>query len=72
MNARDSLQSLSSEFRDILEKCAATSMSSKIIHSQSAFFKKMVVDAVLHLDQVELDEKMIGIKKVPGGAMQVR
>jgi T-complex protein 1 subunit eta len=31
----------------------------------------MVVDAVLTLDQNELDEKLIGIKKIPGGAMQV-
>jgi T-complex protein 1 subunit eta len=30
----------------------------------------MVVDAVLHLDQDILNEKMIGIKKVSGGAMQ--
>ena len=30
----------------------------------------MVVDAVLHLDQGELNEKLIGMKKVPGGAMQ--
>lgn len=30
----------------------------------------MVVDAVLHLDQDELNEKLIGVKKVPGGAMQ--
>jgi T-complex protein 1 subunit eta len=59
-----------SDFRDILEKCAATSMSSKLIHSHKDFFKKMVVDAVLHLDQEELSEKMIGIKKVAGGAMQ--
>ncbi|KAI9001897.1 chaperonin Cpn60/TCP-1 family [Gaertneriomyces semiglobifer] len=59
-----------SEFRDLLEKCAATSMSSKLIHSHKDFFVKMVVDAVMHLDQEELNEKMIGIKKVPGGAMQ--
>ncbi|KAI9352653.1 chaperonin Cpn60/TCP-1 family [Obelidium mucronatum] len=58
------------EFRDLLEKCAATAMSSKLIHSHKDFFKKMVVDSVLHLDQEELSEKMIGIKKVPGGAMQ--
>jgi T-complex protein 1 subunit eta len=45
-------------------------MSSKLIHSHQEFFKKMVVDAVLHLDQEELNEKLIGIKKVPGGAMQ--
>ncbi|KAJ1564807.1 T-complex protein 1 subunit eta, partial [Cladochytrium tenue] len=58
------------EMRELLEKCAATSMSSKLIHSQKDFFKKMVVDAVLYLDQKELNEKMIGIKKVAGGAMQ--
>lgn len=58
------------EFRDLLEKCAATSMSSKLIHSHKEFFTKMVVDAVMHLDQEELNERMIGIKKVPGGAMQ--
>lgn len=58
------------EFRDVLEKCAATSMSSKIIHSKNSFFKKMVVDAVLSLDQDELSERMIGVKKVPGGAME--
>ncbi|KAK6098271.1 T-complex protein 1 subunit eta [Batrachochytrium dendrobatidis] len=58
------------EFRQLLEKCAATAMSSKIIHGQKEFFTKMCVDAVLHLDQEELSEKLIGIKKVPGGAMQ--
>ncbi|TPX69135.1 hypothetical protein SpCBS45565_g02677 [Spizellomyces sp. 'palustris'] len=58
------------EFRDLLEKCAGTSMSSKLIHSHKEFFTKMVVDAVLHLDQEELNERMIGIKKQPGGAMQ--
>ena len=31
----------------------------------------MVVDSVLTLDQDDLDEKLIGIKKIPGGAMQV-
>ena len=58
------------EFRDLLEKCASTAMSSKLIHSHKDFFKKMVVDAVLHLDQDDLNERMIGMKKVPGGAMQ--
>ncbi|KAJ3244734.1 T-complex protein 1 subunit eta [Chytriomyces hyalinus] len=58
------------QFRDLLEKCAATSMSSKLIHGHKDFFKKMVVDAVLHLDQDELSEKMIGIKKIAGGGMQ--
>lgn len=58
------------EFRDLLEKCAATAMSSKLIHHHKDFFKKMVVDAVLHLDQNELNQKLIGMKKVPGGGMQ--
>lgn len=30
----------------------------------------MVVDAVMMLDQDELNDKLIGIKKIPGGAMQ--
>jgi T-complex protein 1 subunit eta len=46
-------------------------MSSKLIHSHDTFFVKMVVDAVLTLDQDDLDEKLIGVKKIPGGAMQV-
>ncbi|KAJ2218183.1 T-complex protein 1 subunit eta [Coemansia sp. RSA 520] len=58
------------EYRSLLEKCAATSMNSKLIGSQKEFFTQMVVDAVLRLDQEELDENMIGIKKIAGGAMQ--
>ncbi|KAJ3328406.1 T-complex protein 1 subunit eta [Blyttiomyces sp. JEL0837] len=58
------------ELRDLLEKCASTAMSSKLIHSHKDYIKKKVDDAVLHLDQDELNERMIGIKKVPGGAMQ--
>jgi len=45
-------------------------MSSKLIHSQKPFFSNMVVDAVQSLDQDDLDESLIGIKKVPGGGMQ--
>ncbi|BEI86773.1 hypothetical protein CcaverHIS002_0701190 [Cutaneotrichosporon cavernicola] len=57
-------------FRDLLLKTAGTSMSSKLIHSQMPFFSKMVVDAVSSLDPNDLDESLIGIKKVPGGGMQ--
>lgn len=32
----------------------------------------MVVDAVLTLDQDDLNEKLIGMKKVPGGGIEVR
>lgn len=58
------------EFRHLLERCAKTAMSSKLIAKNSDFFTKMVVDAVLCLDQNDLDENMIGVKKVPGGGME--
>lgn len=58
------------EFRSLLEKCASTAMNSKLIHSQKGFFTSMVVDAVLSLDNDTLDESLIGMKKVPGGAME--
>ncbi|XP_028155142.1 T-complex protein 1 subunit eta [Diabrotica virgifera virgifera] len=57
------------EFRSLLEKCAATAMSSKLINQQRSFFSKMVVDAVLLLDDL-LPLNMIGIKKVQGGALE--
>ncbi|KAH9849279.1 chaperonin Cpn60/TCP-1 family [Lenzites betulinus] len=58
------------QFRSLLLKCASTSMSSKLIHSEKPFFSKMVVDAVQCLDQEELNENLIGVKKIPGGGMQ--
>ncbi|OCH95685.1 hypothetical protein OBBRIDRAFT_497165 [Obba rivulosa] len=57
-------------FRSLLLKCASTSMSSKLIHSEKPFFSKMVVDAVQCLDQDDLNESLIGVKKIPGGGMQ--
>lgn len=57
------------EQRALLEKCAATAMSSKLIHQQKDLFAKMVVDAVLILDEL-LPLNMIGIKKVSGGALE--
>ncbi|KAG9313979.1 chaperonin Cpn60/TCP-1 family [Chiua virens] len=57
-------------FRSLLLKCASTSMSSKLIHSEKPFFSNMVVDAVQCLDQNDLDESLIGVKKIPGGALQ--
>ncbi|MCJ1424976.1 T-complex protein 1 subunit eta [Sticta canariensis] len=56
--------------RETLRKLAATAMSSKLIHRNADFFTKMVVDAVLSLDQDDLNEKLIGIKKITGGALQ--
>lgn len=56
--------------RELLERCARTAMSSKLIHKNADFFVKMCVDAVLSLDRDDLDDKLIGIKKIPGGAME--
>jgi len=58
------------ERRQILEKCAQTSLSSKLIGGMNrTSFATMVVDAVTQLDE-DLDISLIGIKKVPGGAME--
>jgi len=57
------------EQRELLEKCAATTLSSKLVASQKDFFAKMVVDAVMLLDEL-LPLNMIGIKKVQGGALE--
>ncbi|KAI9748620.1 MAG: T-complex protein 1 subunit eta [Lichina confinis] len=56
--------------REVLERLAATAMTSKLIKRNSKFFTKMVVDAVLSLDQRDMNDKLIGIKKIPGGALQ--
>merc|ERR1712228_113052 len=48
----------------------ATSMSSKLIHQQKDYFSKLVVDAVMMLDEQTLPLNMIGIKKVQGGALE--
>jgi T-complex protein 1 subunit eta len=58
------------EKREILEKCAQTSLTSKLIGGMNrTTFAKMVVDAVTALDE-DLDIDLIGIKKVPGGSME--
>jgi len=57
------------ELRELLVKCAATAMSSKLIHQQKDFFSQMVVDAVQTLDEL-LPLNMIGIKKVQGGSLE--
>ncbi|KAI0599726.1 chaperonin Cpn60/TCP-1 family [Biscogniauxia sp. FL1348] len=55
--------------RDTLCKLAGTAMTSKLIKRNTEFFTKMVVDAVLSLDQDDLNEKLIGMKKIPGGSL---
>lgn len=59
-----------SDNRKLLERCAKTAMTSKLIYKNADFFVKMCVDAVLSLDRNELDDKLIGIKKIPGGSME--
>lgn len=57
------------EMRSLLEHCASTALSSKLVARHKDFFSKIVVDAVLHLDEL-LPLNMIGTKKVPGGALE--
>ncbi|XP_070539958.1 T-complex protein 1 subunit eta-like [Ptychodera flava] len=57
------------QLRELLEKCAATTLSSKLVAANKEFFSKMVVDAVMSLDEL-LPLDMIGIKKVTGGALE--
>ena len=56
------------EKRDLLEKCAQTSLNSKIISKHKQFFGKMVVDAVMSIDD-NLNKQDIGIKKITGGSV---
>merc|ERR1712001_140063 len=58
------------QYKELLERCAATSMSSKLIHQQKDLFSKMVGQAVMMLDAQTLPLNMIGIKKVQGGALE--
>ena len=58
--------------RQLLERCASTALNSKLICGQKDLFAPMAVDAVMAIDQDQLDMKMIGIKKVAGGSVTVR
>ena len=57
------------EKRELLKKCAMTTLSSKLVGGEKEFFGQMCVDAVMHLDQDLLDPRMIGVKKVMGGEL---
>ncbi|KAJ5948622.1 T-complex protein 1 subunit eta [Penicillium verhagenii] len=63
---------------ETLRRLAGTAMNSKLIKRNQEFFTKskagfedvVVVDAVLTLDQDDLNENLIGIKKITGGGLQ--
>jgi T-complex protein 1 subunit eta len=57
------------EKRDILKKCAATSLNSKLLSNYKEFFSEMVVQAVERLDKDLLDRDLIGVKLVTGGSI---
>lgn len=57
------------EKKSLLEKCASTTLSSKLVGGEKEFFAKMVVDAVASLG-ADSRLNMIGIKKVQGGTMR--
>jgi len=50
------------EKRDMLLKCAATSLNSKLLASYKELFSELVVSAVEKLETTLLDKELIGIK----------
>ena len=74
--AREKLKSLSitideknaEEKRNLLIKCAQTSLNSKLIANYKEFFAEMVVSAVERLEDY-MDKSLIGIKHVTGGSI---
>ena len=56
--------------RDMLVKCARTSLNSKLVSGEKGFFAEMVVSAVQKLDPVMLDLRALGMKKVIGGTLR--
>merc|ERR1712038_169879 len=57
------------EMKKLLQRCAETALSSKLVARHKHFFGEMVVNAVSHLDEL-LPLNMIGVKKVQGGALE--
>ena len=58
------------EKREMLVKCAETSLNSKLLSYYKTFFAEMVVDAVSKLDDNISDKKLIGLKHVIGGSIK--
>jgi T-complex protein 1 subunit eta len=55
--------------RDILKRCAMTTLRSKLVSDSREFFAEMIVDAVDNLDE-ELRLEDLGVKLVKGGGIQ--
>ncbi|UKJ89065.1 T-complex protein 1 subunit [Theileria orientalis] len=55
------------ERKELLIKCAETTLNSKLLSGYKRFFAEMVVEAVGLLGD-DLDDSLIGIKKVTGGS----
>ena len=56
------------EKRNLLLKCAETSLNSKLIANNKEFFRKMIVEAVEKLEGFK-DKDLIGIKHITGGSI---
>ena len=56
------------EKRNLLLRCAQTSLNSKLIANYKEFFSKMIVEAVEKLEGYK-DKDLIGIKHVTGGSI---
>ena len=56
------------EKKNLLLKCAETSLNSKLIANNKEFFSKMIVEAVEKLEGFK-DKDLIGIKHVTGGSI---
>ncbi|BAM41377.1 T-complex protein 1 subunit [Theileria orientalis strain Shintoku] len=57
------------ERKELLIKCAETTLNSKLLSGYKRFFAEMVVEAVGLLGE-DLDDSLIGIKKVTGGSCE--
>lgn len=58
------------DIKEVLKKCAMTSLNSKLVSGEKEFFADMVVNAVSTLDPQTLDLKLVGMKKVTGGGLR--
>ncbi|EAS07742.2 TCP-1 (CTT or eukaryotic type II) chaperonin family, eta subunit (macronuclear) [Tetrahymena thermophila SB210] len=68
-NAHSVADKNETEKREMLIKCAQTSLNSKLLAHYKEFFSELVVQAVETLETNLLDKDLIGIKMVTGGSV---